>query len=98
MFVLLRACTISFVGPTGVLHSVVVTAESLYEAAILGVALLRADGWAKQLSPGTPIEVQVRALATTHCVSIAQLRRWAEAIMPEPDETLKERRLKQLFA
>src|SRR6267142_7137768 len=35
--------------PTGgVRHSVEVTADSLYEAAIFGVALLRKDGWAEQ--------------------------------------------------
>jgi hypothetical protein len=78
-------------------HSVEVTAESLYEAAILGVAHLRADGWAEQLSPGTPIEVQVRAPATTHCVSIVQLRRWVEAITPSPEEMSRKRKLRELL-
>src|SRR5262249_48818486 len=36
-------CLVSFVGPTGVRHSVEVSAESLYEAGALGVAALRAD-------------------------------------------------------
>jgi hypothetical protein len=75
-----------------------VTAESLYEAAILGVALLRADGWAEQLAPGTPIEIQVRAPATTHCVSIVQLRRWVESITPSPEEMSRKRMLKELLA
>src|SRR6266487_4456598 len=35
-----RACTVSFIAATGIRHSVEVTAESLYEAAILGVSLL----------------------------------------------------------
>ena len=38
------SCSLSFVGTAGVRHSVDVTAESLYEAAILGVAARRAGG------------------------------------------------------
>ena len=92
----LRACTVSFVGPTGVRHCVEVTAESLYEAAILGVSLLRRDGCADVIAPGMQLEIQVRQPATTHCVSVAQLRRWCEGIAVSPEETLKKRRLRQL--
>jgi len=93
----LRACTVSFVGPTGVRHAVEVTAESLYEAAILGLSLLRQSGWADQIAPGTQLEVEVRPPATTHCVTVVQLRRWVETIAISPDETLKKRKLKQLL-
>ncbi len=33
-----KSCTVSFIGPAGVRHSVDVSAESLYEAAIVGVS------------------------------------------------------------
>jgi hypothetical protein len=95
--VAIRACTVSFVGPTGVRHSVDVTGESLYEAAILGVALLRKDGWAEQIAPGTQLEIQVREPATTHCVTLAQLRRWVEGIAVSPDEALRKRKLKAIL-
>jgi hypothetical protein len=94
----LRACTVNFVGPSGVRHAVEVTAESLYEAAILGVALLRKDGWADVIAPGTQIEIQVRAPATTHCVTVAQLRRWCEGVAVNPEETLRRRRLREMLA
>jgi hypothetical protein len=58
--VALRACTVSFRGPSGIRHTVEVTASSLYEAAALGIAALRKDGWTEALSPGTSIEIQVR--------------------------------------
>ena len=93
----LRACTVSFIGPTGVQRSVKVTAESLYEAAILAVSLLREDGWAEQIAPGTQLEIQVRAPATTHCVTVAQLRRWCDGIAVSPEETLKKRRLREML-
>jgi hypothetical protein len=95
--VALRSCSVSFVGPTGVRHSVTVTAESLYEAAILGVAALRADGWADAIASGTQIEIEVREPATTHCVTVAQLRRWCEGVCVSPDETLKKRKLRALL-
>lgn len=40
----LRVCTVGFQSPTGILHSVEVEAETLYEAAGLGLARLKKDG------------------------------------------------------
>jgi hypothetical protein len=93
-----RACTVSVVAPSGVRQSVDVTAESLYEAAVQGFALLKADSWSEPMPPGTQIEIQVRAPATTHFVTLAQLRRWVDGIAVNPDEMLKKRKLKQLLA
>ena len=43
-----------------------VTAESIYEAAALGVPALKSDGWADVIAPGTELEIQVREPATCH--------------------------------
>ena len=93
-----KACSVSFTGPSGVRHSVDVSADSLYEAAIVGFSLLNRDGWVDPVAPGTQLEIQVRHPATTHSVSLAQLRRWVEGIAVSPDETLKKRKLKALLA
>jgi hypothetical protein len=95
--VALRSCSVSFVGPSGVRHSVEVSAESLYEAGVFGIAALRTDGWTEQIAPGTQVEIQVRAPATTHCITVAQLRRWCDGICVSPEETLKKRKLKALL-
>ena len=92
-----RACTVSFTGPSGVRHSVDVTAESVYEAAALGLSRLRRDEWADQIAPGTPIEIIVREPATTHSVTLAQIRRWCDGVAVSPDEVLKRRRVKALI-
>jgi hypothetical protein len=92
-----KACTVSFTGPSGVCHSVDVSADSLYEAAIVGFDLLKRDGWVDPIAPGTRLQIQVRQPATTHCVSLAQLRRWVDGIVVSPDETLRKRRLKGLL-
>jgi hypothetical protein len=51
---------VSFISPSGVRHSVDVSAESVYEAAAFGPSRLRRDEWADQIAPGTPIEITVR--------------------------------------
>ena len=91
-------CTVNFTGPSGIRHGVEVSADSLYEAAIVGFSLLKKDGWVEPIAPGTQLEIQVRHPATTHSVSLAQLRRWVDGVAVSPDEILRKRRLKQLLA
>ena len=94
----LRTCTVSFTGPSGVRHSVEVSAESIYEAAALGASALKSDGWADAIAPGTELDIQVREPATSHRLTVQQIRRWCDGVAVSPDETLKKRRLKQLLA
>jgi hypothetical protein len=96
--VALRTCTVSFTSPSGVRHSVEVTAESIYEAAAFGVSALKNSGWTDAIASGTELEVQVRESATSHRLTIQQIRRWCDGVAVSPDETLKKRRLKQLLA
>ena len=69
----LRTCTVSFTGPSGLRHSVEVTAESIYEAAALGVSALKNSGWADAIALGTELEVQVREPATSHRLTVQQI-------------------------
>jgi hypothetical protein len=94
--VALRACTVSFTGPTGVHHSVEVQAETLFEAAGLGLALLRQADWIDPIAPGTRIEVRVKSPETTHSVTLAQLQRWIEGA-GVPDEIIRKQKVKQLL-
>jgi hypothetical protein len=96
--VALRTCTVSFAGPSGIRHSVEVTAESVYEGAALGVSALRESGWTDAIAPGTALEIQVREPATSHRLTVGQIQRWCDGVAVSPDETLKKRRLKQLLA
>jgi hypothetical protein len=41
----IKSCRVSFIDPDGVEHAVDVLADSLFEAAGLGVGLLKKDGW-----------------------------------------------------
>jgi len=83
--------------PTGIRHSVEVTAESLYEAAVLGLNAMRKHGWVEHIGPGTELQVQIKEPAVTHVVSVAQLTRWVDGVAVSPDELLKKNRLKALL-
>jgi hypothetical protein len=92
-----KTCLVSFTGPSGVCHSVEVTAESLYEAAALGLSLLRQAEWGEEMAPGTQLEVQVREPATTHTVTVMQIQRWCEGVAISPEEVLKRKRVKAML-
>jgi hypothetical protein len=92
-----RVCSVSFTSPTGFVHSVDVEADTLYEAATLGLARLKADGWVEGLGPGTKLEIHVRQPATSHVVSVQQLQRWMNSTNSSPTETLRKAKLKNLL-
>jgi hypothetical protein len=93
-----KTCTVSFTAPSGVRHSVEVSADSLFEAAIVGFSLLKRDGWVEPVAPGTRLEIEVKHPGTKHLVSLAQLQRWVDASAISPDETVKKRKLRSLLA
>ena len=66
------------------------TAESIYDAAALGVSALKSNGWADAIAPGTELEIQVREPATCHRLTVPQIRRWCDGVAVSPDETLKK--------
>jgi len=79
-------------------HSVDVLAESLFEAAALGLKLLRDDGWVDTPGPATRLEVQVTAPAVKHEVTVQQIHRWLEGVSISPNEMVKKKRLKSMLA
>jgi hypothetical protein len=92
-----RTCVVSFKGPSGIVHSVEVSADSLYEAAAIGLSMLRQDGWVDQVAPGIELDVQVRAPVTTHTVTVAQISRWCDSVTVSPEEVLKRKRVRELL-
>ena len=93
----LRVCTVSFKSPTGITHGVDVEAETLYEAAGLGLARLKKDGWIEGLGPGSRLEIQVREPATVHTLTVQQLNRWIENVPKSPADVLRRARVRKLM-
>ena len=93
----IRLCVVSFQSPSAVTHSVEVQAESLYEAAALGLSRLRKDGWIEGLGPGSRLEIQVREPGSHHTLSVQQVQRWIDSVNASPIETLTKAKLRQLL-
>jgi len=91
----LRMCTVGFKAATGIAHSVEVQAETLYEAAALGLARLKKDGWIEGLGPQSKLEITVREPATHHTLSVQQLQRWLQSVNASPVDSLRKARAKQ---
>jgi hypothetical protein len=88
---------VSFTSATGVSHSVDVEAETLFEAAGLGLARLKADGWVEGLGPGSKLQIEVREPATSHTVYVQQVQRWINSSVNSPADTIRKARLKNLL-
>lgn len=94
-----KTCRVSFEDAEGVEHAVEVLADSLFEAAGLGLTLLTKDGWVGEgPSPLTRIQVEVREPPVQHSLTVQQLRRWADGGATSPAERLKKERLKAMLA
>jgi hypothetical protein len=89
-------CTVSFKDLRGIRHSAEVEAESLFEAAVLGIRRLNADPWLEKIGPATVLDVEVRALSTKHSISLNQLERWL-ASHGSPQEVMKKAKLKMML-
>jgi hypothetical protein len=82
-----RACNVSFVGTSGVRHSVDVTAETLYEAAASALSVFRKSEGADEIGPGTELHVSVRLPEATHTVTVSQIRRWCDGVAVSPEKS-----------
>jgi hypothetical protein len=94
--VALRVCAVSFIGPSGIRHSVEVEAESLYEAAVLAVQRFRQDIWGEAVGSGTTLAVEIREPATKHSLTLQQVERWL-ASPGTPYEASKKAKLKLIL-
>jgi hypothetical protein len=93
-----QTCSVTFIDPRGVRHTVDVLAESLFEAAALGLAALKKDGWTEPVGPATKLEVEVRSPAVKHAVSVLQIQRWLHGATSSPNERVRKDRLKSIIS
>jgi len=90
-----RSCTVSFCDETGVRHEVDVIAESVYEAALLGVKAIRQNSSADP-EPLAPIDVQVKLPTVQQTVAMKQVREWLSGTSRHPSERALKERLRLL--
>jgi hypothetical protein len=95
--VALRACIVSFKDMRGIRHAAEVEAESLYEAAVLGIRRLNHDPWLEKIGPATVLDIEVRTPGTTHAISLQQVERWLAGTTTNSNDAMKKAKLKMLL-
>ncbi len=90
-----RSCSVSFTDTDGVTHSVEVTAESLYEAAALGLKAFKEFEW--EIGPPLTLDVKVRAPEITHGISVRKFDAWLNSGGKSPKEAFLRSRLKEVL-
>jgi hypothetical protein len=95
--VALRPCVVSFKDTSGIRHATEVEAESLYEAAVLGIQRLNRDPWLEKIGPATVLDVEVREPGTKHSLSLQHVERWLGGTTTNPNDAMKKAKLKMLL-
>ncbi len=90
-----RQCSVSFLDPGGIRHTVAIEADSLYEAAVLALSAFREHGCAP--GDGCPLQIEVAGPAVTHTVTPARVREWLRSTAKSPAERIAKDRLKALL-
>jgi hypothetical protein len=88
---------VSFTDRNGIRHTAEVEAESLYEAAVLGIRRLNDDVWVEKIGPDTALEVEVRAPATRHTITRQQVERWLASVNASVSDASKKAKLKMIL-
>ena len=70
----------------GITHIVRVEAETLFEAAALGIAAFREQGWAAgALTPNAVLRIEVHLPTVVHEVPLKSVERWAASSEHQPE-------------
>jgi hypothetical protein len=82
----------------GVIQTVDVTAETLYEAVALGMAAIRNDEWVTGIAEGlNKVKVRVTNVPVEHEVVLKDFTRWLDRTNGSPRELSDRKRIKSIL-
>src|SRR5580693_2443576 len=93
----LRTCTVSCEDSDGHLHSLEVTAETLYEAVAQALAVFKGNEWVGQIGRGHTITIRVQQPAVEHRVRISEFEKWLDTNGKSPAEMMLKSRLRSVL-
>src|SRR5713101_8253852 len=91
-----RVCVVRLTDEHGVEHRVKVRAESVYEAALLGLKRLERVGWESNGSTIGSVIVEVWEEPTRHLVHVRRLLSWLKASGKFPRDEQRKAKLRAL--
>jgi hypothetical protein len=89
----MASCVVSYLDTSGIRHSVEVEAESLYEAAALGIRAFRRHGC--EPAGLEKLDVEMRS-SVTHSLTVKRLEDWLGGACRGPKEALLKERLRAI--
>ena len=93
-----RSCRVSITDLEGVIHTVDVTASTLYEAVALGIAAIRSDDWVAEIAQGlNTVKVRVTNVAVEHEIKLRDFTAWLDRNGGSPREMLDRQRIKSIL-
>lgn len=93
-----RSCRVSIADLEGVIHTVEVTASTLYEAVALGMAAVRTEEWANGIAMGlNSVKVRVTNVPVEHEVVLKDFTKWLDKSGGSPREVSDRRRIKTIL-
>ena len=92
-----RVCVVKLNDEHGVEHRVKVQAESVYEAALLGLDRLERVGWESDGSQISHVMVEVWEEPTRHYVDVRKLLSWLKAPGKFPPQEQRKAKLRKLI-
>lgn len=93
-----KACTVVVHDLNDTAHQLDVTAETLYEAVALALAMVRGHDWVGDIGTGlTTVTVKVRNPEITHIVKIQDFENWLNRGCKSPADTVLKARLRYML-
>jgi hypothetical protein len=90
-------CIVRLKDDHGTEHSVVVYAESLYEAVVCGLNQLGDVGWESDGETIRQVEVEIHQEPTKHVVDVPKLLKWVEQNSMYPGQETRKEKLRELL-
>jgi hypothetical protein len=91
-------CVVRLKDDHGTEHSVIVYAESLYEAVLKGLNLLGAVGWESDGETIKQVEVEIFQDPTRHVADVPKLLKWVKEEDKYPGQKARKEKLRKLLA
>ena len=93
----LNKCVVRLKDSHDTQHSVVVYAESLYEAALRGLNRLADVGWESDDETIRQVEVEIHQEPTRHIVNVPKLLSWVKQDTARPGQQTQKEKLSKLL-
>jgi hypothetical protein len=94
----LRSCRVTVEDMNGVMHTVEVTAETLYEAVAQGLAAIPGNQWVGGIAEGlNAVKVSVADVRVEHAVKMVDFKKWLERPGGSPREVGQRQRIRAIL-